>query len=182
MEDVVSAHYAQALAEAVFRPDAGLSPAEAVTQLRDVAATLHESKALQSVLLSPAISRERKTAVVGKLADAMKLHRLLRNFLLVVSRHRRISEMNQIAASFEAAVDDRMGFVPADIASAAELNPKQRELVERALGTKIGKYIRARYRVDPELLGGILARVASREYDGTLRGRLDSMRYRLATR
>jgi F-type H+-transporting ATPase subunit delta len=112
----------------------------------------------------------------------MQLHRLLRNFLLVVSSHRRISEMNQIAASFESVVDDRMGFVPADIASAAELNAEQRERIERALGANLGKYIRAQYRVEPELLGGVLARVASREYDATLRGRLDSMRYRLATR
>jgi F-type H+-transporting ATPase subunit delta len=182
MEDAVSAHYANALADAVFRPDTGLSPPEAVTQLRDIALTIHESKALQGVLLSPAVSRARKTAVVSKLADAMQLHRLLRNFLLVVSSHRRISEMNQIAASFESVVDDRMGFVPADIASAAELNAEQRERIERALGANLGKYIRAQYRVEPELLGGVLARVASREYDATLRGRLDSMRYRLATR
>jgi F-type H+-transporting ATPase subunit delta len=90
--------------------------------------------------------------------------------------------MDQILSSFESAVDDRTGFVPADIASAHELNAAQRELIERALGTKLGKYIRAHYRVDPGLLGGVLARVASREYDATLRGKLDSMRYRLAAR
>jgi F0F1-type ATP synthase delta subunit len=34
--------------------------------------------------------------------------------------------------------------------------------------------------VDPALLGGIRARVASREYDATVRGRLERMRQRLA--
>jgi F-type H+-transporting ATPase subunit delta len=182
MQDAVSTHYAGALADAVFRPDSGLTPAEAAIQLRDAAAAIRESKPLRAVLLSPAISRARKTAVVARLADAMKLHRLLRNFLLVVASHRRVNEMDQILSSFEAAVDDRTGFVPAEIASASELNPAQRERIERALGTKLNKYIRAHYRVDPELLGGVLARVASREYNGTLRGKLDSIRYRLATR
>ncbi|HEX4232223.1 MAG TPA: ATP synthase F1 subunit delta [Bryobacteraceae bacterium] len=182
MEDAVSFHYAKALAEAVFRPDSGLTPAEAITQLNDAATAIRESRPLRGVLLSPAISRARKTAVVARLAGAMKLHKLLRNFLLVVSSHRRVNEMDQILSSFEAVVDDRTGFVPAEIISAGELSAAQRERIERALGTKLGKYIRAHYRVDPGLLGGVLARVASREYDATLRGKLDSMRYRLAAR
>jgi F-type H+-transporting ATPase subunit delta len=182
MEDAVSAHYANALADAVFRQDSGLTPAEAITQLGDAATAIRESKALQGVLLSPAISRARKTAVVARLADAMGLHRILRNFLLVVARHRRVNEIERILSSFEAAVDDRTGFVPAEIVSAMELSPMQRDRIEQVLGTKLGKYIRAHYRVDPGLLGGVLARVASREYDATLRGKLDSMRYRLAAR
>jgi F-type H+-transporting ATPase subunit delta len=182
MQDAISAHYADALADAVFREDSGLKPEEAAIQLSDAAKAIRESKALRAVLLSPAISRARKTAVVARLAEAMNLHRLLRNFLLVVASHRRINEMDEILSSFQAAVDDRTGFVPAEIVSAAELDPPQRERIERALGTKLGKYIRAHYRVEPGLLGGVLARVASREYDATLRGKLDSMRYRLAAR
>ncbi|MGC2657088.1 MAG: ATP synthase F1 subunit delta [Bryobacteraceae bacterium] len=179
MEDAVSVHYAKALADAVFRPESGLAPRDAVAQLRDVSITLRDSKALQGVLLSPAVSRARKIAVIGKVADAMQLHRLIRNFLLVISSHRRVGEMSQIAASFESAVDDRLGFVPAEIVSAFELSAEQREQIERALGTQLGKFIRANYRVDPMLLGGVLARVAAREYDATLRGKLDNMRYRL---
>lgn len=182
MEDALSDHYAQALADAVFRPDSGLAPAEAVAQLRDATATIEGSRELKAVLLSPAISHGRKTALVGKFADLLKLHRLIRNFWLVLVRHRRINELDRIRSSFEAAVDERTGFVPAEISSAIELNPQQRERIERALGTKLGKFIRAHYNVDPNLLGGVLARVASREYDATLRGKLDSMRYRLAAR
>jgi len=182
MEDALSVHYAQALADAVFRADSELKPQDAVAQLQDASAVIENSKELQAVLLSPAISQTRKTAVVRKLADAMKLHRLIRNFLLVVVRHRRINEMEQMRCSFEAAVDERTGYVPADIRSAVELKPDQRERIERALGTKLGKFIRAHYHVDPDLLGGVLARVASREYDATLRGKLNTMRYRLAAR
>lgn len=182
MQDALSTHYAKALADAVFGPKAGLEPTEAVAQLRDAVATITGSKDLQGALLSPAISRARKTAVIGRLADEMHLHRLLRNFLLVVVNHRRTSELNQILNSFEEAVDQRTGFVPAEISSAVELNAEQRDRIERALGTKLGKYIRPRYIVNPDLLGGVLARVASREYDGTLRGKLESMRYRLAAR
>jgi F-type H+-transporting ATPase subunit delta len=70
--------------------------------------------------------------------------------------------------------------VPADITSAQELTPEQKGEIERALGSKLGKLIRANYRVDSGLLAGLRARVASKEYDASLRGKLESMRQRLA--
>jgi F0F1-type ATP synthase delta subunit len=81
---------------------------------------------------------------------------------------------------FEAVVDERLGWIPAEIASARELTPEQRQEIERVLGTELGKFIRAKYVVDPDLLAGVRARVASREYDATLRSKLESMRQQLA--
>jgi F-type H+-transporting ATPase subunit delta len=93
--------------------------------------------------------------------------------------HRRTNELKAMLQSFEAEVDERLGWVHADITSAHELSAGEREEVERTLGTKLGKFIRARYQVDPALLAGVRARVASKEYDATLRGKLESMRLRL---
>jgi F-type H+-transporting ATPase subunit delta len=76
-------------------------------------------------------------------------------------------------------VDEKSGWIPAEIASAKELKPEQRQQIEHALGTKLGKFIRAHYKVDPVLLGGVRAHIASREYDASLRGKLESMRQRL---
>jgi F-type H+-transporting ATPase subunit delta len=59
------------------------------------------------------------------------------------------------------------------------LAPNQREAIERALGTKLGKFIRAHYKVDDTLLAGVRARVGAKEYDATLRGKLESLRQRL---
>ena len=50
--------------------------------------------------------------------------------------------------SFEAAVDERQGFVRAEIISATELNARQREELLHALGTKVGKFIRPVYKID----------------------------------
>jgi F-type H+-transporting ATPase subunit delta len=82
--------------------------------------------------------------------------------------------------SFEAAVDERLGFVPAEIASAQELSGEQKQEIERTLAVKLGKSIRANYQTDPTLIGGIRARVAAREYDASVKGKLESMRRRLA--
>jgi F-type H+-transporting ATPase subunit delta len=112
----------------------------------------------------------------------MALHRLIRNFLLVVVTHRRTRELPAMRRSFEEAVDKRLGWVPAEIASAKELSDEQKKEIETSLQTKLGKSIRASYQVDPALIGGIRARVASREYDASVKGKLEGMRQRLAFR
>ena len=173
-------HYARALADAVFAPESGLSPQDAVDQMRSVEALISESTELKRALLSPAVNKRQKSAVVSKLADELGLHRLLRNFLLVIVSHRRIHEISGIRQQFEAVVDERLGWIPADITSAQELNPEQKQEIEKALGSKLGKFIRPNYRVDAGLLAGLRARVASKEYDASLRGKLEAMRQRLA--
>jgi F-type H+-transporting ATPase subunit delta len=179
MIDALAGHYAEALAAAVFTQDSGLTPEEASQQLKSSIDLLRESKDLERVLLSPAVNKTRKQAVVGKLADMLGLHRLIKNFLLVVVSHRRTRELSSIQKSFDLIVDERTGWLPADITSAHELSGEQRNHIERALGTKLGKFIRGHYRVDPAVIGGIRAHVGSVEYDATVRGKLESMRSRL---
>jgi F-type H+-transporting ATPase subunit delta len=180
MTGALATHYARALADAVFAPNSGLSPEEAVVQMASVNSLISGSAELKRALLSPAVNKREKSAVVSKLADELGLHRLLRNFLLVIVSHRRVHEISGIRQQFEVVVDERLGWVPADITSAQELTPEQKEDIERALGSKLGKSIRAHYRVDSGLLAGLRARVASKEYDASLRGKLEGMRQRLA--
>jgi F-type H+-transporting ATPase subunit delta len=180
MTNALGTHYARALTEAVFAPNSGLSPQDAIQQLRAAVALIAGSKELERAMLSPAVTKTRKSAVIARLAGSLGLHRLIRNFLLVVISRRRIRELAGMLREFEMKVDERLGWIPADIDSARELAAQEREHIERALGTKLGKFIRAHYTVDPDLLAGVRVRVASREYDATLRGKLESMRQRLA--
>ena len=179
MQEALASHYARALADAVFNPNSGLSPAEARRQLEAVAEPVANSQDLRLALLSPVVARPRKEAVVARIADDLGLHRLIKNFLLVLVLHRRISDLRSIQQHFELIADEREGWIPAEITSAKNLTAPQREQIERALGSKLGKFIRAHYIVDPALIAGIRARVASIEYDASLRGKLDSMRERL---
>lgn len=180
MQGALASHYARALADAVFAPDSDLRPEDAVQQLRAVDELVSGSRQLQRALISPAVSKSRKSAIVRRLTGDLGVHRKIQNFLLVLVSHRRTNELSAMRAGFEQVVDERLGWLPAAISSAKELSPQQREQIERALGIKLGKFIRAHYEVDPALIGGVRARVASREYDATIRGRLEGMRQRLA--
>src|SRR5436305_15267001 len=100
MTDALSTHYARAVADAVFAPNSGLSPQDALAQLGAAEHLLSSSKELHIALLSPAVTKARKAAVVSRLADELGLHRIMRNFLMVVVRHRRTRGLSAIRQSF----------------------------------------------------------------------------------
>src|SRR4051794_31769423 len=179
MNAALASHYACALADAVFSPDSDLDPQQAVEQLRSAESLLASSKQLQLILLSPAVGKDQKSALIHQLADELRFQATICNFMLLVVSHRRTGELKRILTHFEELVDERLGFVPAEIYSGRELRAEQRGKIERALSDSSGKAVRARYKVDSSLLGGIKAFVDSKEYDATIRGQLERLRTQL---
>lgn len=182
MTSAAAARYARALVEVVMDPASGKKPGEALEELRSVDTMITESAVLKAALITPAIPGSRKKATLGKLMDELAISKLIRNFLFVIIDHKRIPLLPQIRESFELALDERLGFVRADVTSAAALNPEQAKSLETELARLGGKGVRVRYSVDENLLGGVVARIGSTVYDGSLRGQLQVMRRELTTR
>ncbi|HME08896.1 MAG TPA: ATP synthase F1 subunit delta [Bryobacteraceae bacterium] len=182
MISAAAARYARALADVVVDPASGKKPGEALEELRAVESMISESVILKAALITPAIPGARKKAALGKLMDEMAISKLIRNFLFVIVDHKRIPLLPEIREGFERALDDRLGFVRADVTSAAALTPLQTSSLEAELARLGGKGVRVRYAVDEYLLGGAVARVGSTVYDGSLRGQLQAMRRELIAR
>ena len=167
--------YASALADVVTSPTSSLSPADALAQLRDFDALVQESKELRTALESPAISPSRKRAVIAKFVQVLGASGIVRNFLFVLSDKRRLAALHEIVEAFDLQLDARLGFVRAQVTSAQELDQTQIDALTQRLAGLTGKQIRMKFQVDPLLLGGVVARVGSTVYDGSVRGRLDSL-------
>src|ERR1051326_466928 len=117
----VAARYAHALADVVSAPSSPLKPEIAVAELRAFESALKSSHELLNALITPAIPGARKKAVVGRVADILKLSRVSRNFLFVLIDHRRIASLSEILQTFEVALDERLGFARAEVTAAREL-------------------------------------------------------------
>ena len=87
----VATRYAKALADVTATAASGLSPEDALSQLRAFASALAASRELENALTTPAVPTSRKRAVVGRIADVLKLSPIARNFLFVLIDHRRIT-------------------------------------------------------------------------------------------
>jgi F-type H+-transporting ATPase subunit delta len=172
--------YAGALADLVVAPESGLAPETVVEQLRSFETAILEAPGLRLVLASPAVSTSRKRAAIRRIADALGIAPLIRNFILVLSDHRRAALLTPVIDSFELLVDERRGFVPGEIRSAAALSEPERQTLAGELGRLAGAQVRLRFTVDPNLIGGVMARIGSTVYDGSVRGQLAALRTRLA--
>jgi F-type H+-transporting ATPase subunit delta len=172
--------YANALADVVLSPGSDVQGPQAIEQLRSFDATVQGSSDLRSVLASPAIPVARKRAIIKNIAEKLELSRVVRNFVLVLSDHRRAAALAQMVEAFELLFDERLGFVRAEVKSAVELDPGQREELSGELGKLAGSKVRLRFSIEPDLIGGVAAKIGSRVYDGSVRGQLLEMRKRLS--
>ena len=69
--------------------------------------------------------------------------------------------------------------VRADVTSAEPLDPARAQDLERAFAAVTGKRVMLSLRVDPEILGGLVAKIGSRVYDGSVVRQLERVRERL---
>jgi F-type H+-transporting ATPase subunit delta len=177
----VATRYAKALADVTTAAAGGLRPEDALSQLRAFESALAASRELENALTTPAVPGSRKRAVVARIADVLKLSLIARNFLFVLIDHRRIALLGAILHSFELIVDERLGFARAEVSSPRELTEAQRGAINAQLERLTGKRIRMRFAVDPALIGGVVARIGSTVYDGSVRGQLQTLGRRLST-
>jgi len=174
----VATRYANALADVVTAGGGALAGVPA--ELRTFEAAYTSSAELQNALLTPAVPAARKKAAVARIADALKLSKVSRNFLFVLIDKRRISSLSAILHSVETILDERMGFARADVSSARQMSEPQRHALTAELERLTGKRIRMHFTVDAALIGGVVARIGSTVYDGSVRGQLQTLERRLA--
>lgn len=178
----VITRYANALADVVMGGAAGIQPGDAVAQLQSFAGVVAESSDLRNALTSPSVSLSRKRAVISRIAEVQGVSRIVRNFLLVLSDHRRFDALTDVAKMFETVVDERLGFVQAAVQSAQPLRPQQQNALVLKISQLSGKNVRPTWTVDPELLGGVVVNVGSKVYDGSVRGKLAAIGRKLISR
>jgi len=176
----VAARYARALVDLALDPGAGVAPRRVLADLDAFLDLLGSSPALRNVLSSPAVAMAQKRGLVTRLASDLDLSDLVRRFLLVVVSRRRMNLLAQMRAAVETLLDERQGFLRVEVASARELSPPQREALLTALARLTGRQPRPHFAVEPELIGGVVARVGSTIYDGSIRGQLETLKRRLA--
>jgi F-type H+-transporting ATPase subunit delta len=173
MLSAVATRYARALVDVVTEPGSNIDPQQAMEQLRQVAAMIAASDDLRGALLSPAVSPSRKRAVIAKLIN---VHPKVRNFIYVVIDHRRVHEIPSIVEAFEVLLDEQLGFVRADVSSATPLNDAQKAALEVQLTRMSGKKAKLKFQTDPALVAGVVARLGSKVYDGSVKGQLERLR------
>jgi F-type H+-transporting ATPase subunit delta len=142
---------------------------------------VNSSRELRNVLQNPAVSREQKLKLLDSIIQRIGATKMLRNFLAVLIDHGRIGNIGDLLEQFKQELDRRLGIAEAKVSSVRELSSAEKKSLEQQLVAITGMTVRATYSQDVTLFGGVLVRVGSTIYDGSVQGQLQRMRQELAT-
>ncbi len=175
-EETVARRYSAALADTVLQSGETETVRGELAAWNDIFRT---NPALINVFSNPAIPHAGKEKLLEELIGRSKPTKTTSNFLRILLRNGRLTEITRINDRFAAVLEDRSGVVAAEITSARELPEDERISFLSNLEKMTGKRVKISYSVDKELIGGVMTRIGSTVYDGSVRTKLENLKERL---
>ena len=169
--------YAEALLEAA-REQADLD--EVREQYASFVQALDESRELADLLRNPQIDPAAKRAALE--AALSGANPAFLNFLRLLAEKNRISEVEEIHAEWERLLAAEERVLALELTTAVELSDEDAAVIVRQIEETAGRRVEATRTVDPDLIGGLVLRAGSLRVDGSVRGRLESLRQELLSR
>lgn len=134
---------------------------------------------LPTVFGNPAIAHKNKEKVLESLIASSKPTKTTANFLRILLRNGRLAELGSINDRFESVLEERGGVVSAEITSARPLPDSERTAFQSNLEKLTGKKVTINYSVDTDIIGGVVTRIGSTVYDGSVKTKLENLKEQL---
>ncbi len=174
--ETVARRYATALADVVTKT----SETDSVkAELKTWEQMISANTDLQTALGNPAISQVNKEKVLESLIEKTKPTKTTGNFLRVLLRNNRLTEIGEINEKFASVLEERSGAISAQIISARSLSEAEKSEMQVNLSKLTGKTVRLNFETDETLIGGVVTRVGSTVYDGSVKTRLAELKHQM---
>lgn len=165
-------NYSKALVEMVR--DNVISFEDLSKDLATVSEILETSQDLRLTLENPTVSEEVKSQIIEEVFKN-EVHPQVVSFLKVLIDKNRFSEFSQIKADYEIKLDDVNKIQAVEITSAVELSEEYREKILQKLGEKLQKNIRPNWKVDENIIAGLIYRINDNVIDTSIKSKLDKL-------
>jgi F-type H+-transporting ATPase subunit delta len=170
--------YAEALFEAARDQD---ELEEVYSDLGEFVTALRESEELRLFFYGGQVPERQKRRALDGLTEGMKTQAT--NFLKVLVDNGREEILEEVLGRYEQLVKEHLGRIEVQVTTAVGLSEEQLDgLKERLARVLEGREIILETDVDPDLIGGAVFRFGGRMMDGSIRGRLESLREEMLER
>ncbi len=166
---ILATRYARALYNLAKEANA---QEEIFAQMRVVEDAFDLEKEITEFIHSPVIRPSDKEKAVAALTAKVKLHDVLKNFLLVLARKNRLPIFSDVIGAFQTIADESHGVTRGVVRSATALAPDERKRIEQLVSKATKKQVILTYKEDPSLVGGLVAEVGSFTFDDSLQSHL----------
>jgi F-type H+-transporting ATPase subunit delta len=175
--ETIARNYAEALFGAAEAHDAATVERYG-TLLDEVAGAVGADLRIAIALDSPRVAKATKARMLATGLQGVAPPEFIRFLQAVVYRGRQ-KFLADISRAYQALLDAKLNRVHAGITLAGEADPRLEEQVVARLRTVLGREVRAHFRTEGSILGGVVVRVGDRVYDGSLRRKLAVLRRQL---
>jgi F-type H+-transporting ATPase subunit delta len=148
---------------------------EVASDLRQLRAMLAGSPDLTRMVRSPILTRGEQGKAIAALAERAGFSPLVRDFLAVVAKNRRLFAVPEMIGAYLTRLADRRGEVTAQVTAAQPLSDAQLAFLSEQLRRGVGRRVSVDAKVDPGLIGGMIVKVGSRMVDGSIRSKLQRL-------
>ena len=173
----IANRYARALADITIERD---ESRRVLSELESLQKTLSENQDLVDFIESPVVTIDRKREVVQQLLREKDLSGTTTNFLNLLLENYRLHRLELMLKSFERELDHRAGIVSAEVTTARPISEAEQNGLRERLRTAPGQEVRLRFATDPDVIGGVVTRIGSTVYDGSIRTQLAQIKEQLA--
>jgi len=141
-------------------------------------ASLAEDDTLVSLLQDPRLHFDSKTKLLSE--QLGNVNPLALNLVYLLITRGKLNMVGEIADEYQRLLDSYRGVEQAEVTAVIPLDDKDKQRLEEHLGALVGKKIVVKSKVDPSLIGGIVARVGDKLLDGSTRSKLSALKEELA--
>ncbi len=168
--------YAKALLEVAIQES---DPEKIGQDLSSVAQAMAESAELRRAMTSPGVPQDVRANIVAAVAAKLGAPPPLAKILKMLAASGRLDLVPLMAEVYRERLLAHGNIVRATVTSATPLGADKVQGLEVSLGGLTGKKVQIETAVDPSLVGGVVARIGSTVYDGSIRTQLQKMKQRL---
>lgn len=169
----IARRYAAALFD-VTKSNSTLDAAQA--GLASFAALVAGSPELTAVFASPAVPAHKKLSVAQTLVAQLNAPQEIQRLITALGDRDRLGLVKDVASAFDAKVRQEKHILQAEVTTAVPLSAERTAALASALGQALGGTVTIEPRVDPSIVGGVIAKVGSLVFDGSVTRQLERMK------
>lgn len=173
----IARRYALALADVVLERGEALPIQE---ELLFWGSMIQSNPLVQEAFGNPTVKYEQKVKVLNELIARTRVRPTTANFLQVLLRNQRLTELGEVNRKLAQILDERSGVVAAAVTTARPVEEEAKAALRTKLNQLTGKSVRLTFTTDAELIGGMVTRIGSTVYDGSVRNQLREAELQLA--
>jgi F-type H+-transporting ATPase subunit delta len=143
-----------------------------------VAGAVAADTRIAAVLASPRVSKGAKGRILERALKGEAPVEFVR-FLQAVVRRGRQGLFEEIAQQYLVLLDRQLNRVHAGVTLAREPDARTEQAIVERLTQALGREVRAHFRTDRNIIGGVVVRVGDRILDGSVRRRLMALKRRM---